>query len=241
MAGRMRLERWMDSMKRWAMVAGAVLLAGAAQAENWPSRLIKATIPFGAGSAADVVPRVVFDRLASRTRPGHRRGKSRRRRRHNRHRGRREGGCGRLQYPRPILGAGDFARDLPRLAFQYHPGPDVGLDDRRQRQCHDRAGFAAMEDRPGFHRGCQGEARLDRIRVGRRRQCGAHQCRKIPPCGWNRNHPCALSRRRGGDRRYSRRPDRFLFLPARNRATPDQGGPGPCTCDLDAKTRCRFA
>ena len=35
-----------------------------AQAENWPSRLIKATIPFGAGSAADVVPRLVFDRLS---------------------------------------------------------------------------------------------------------------------------------------------------------------------------------
>jgi tripartite-type tricarboxylate transporter receptor subunit TctC len=29
------------------------------------SRLIKATIPFGAGSAADVVPRVVFDRLSA--------------------------------------------------------------------------------------------------------------------------------------------------------------------------------
>ena len=39
------------------------LFATAAQAENWPSRLIKATIPFGAGSAADVVPRLVFDRL----------------------------------------------------------------------------------------------------------------------------------------------------------------------------------
>ena len=33
-------------------------------AETWPSRLIRATIPFGAGSAADVVPRVVLDRLA---------------------------------------------------------------------------------------------------------------------------------------------------------------------------------
>jgi tripartite-type tricarboxylate transporter receptor subunit TctC len=40
------------------------LAAVTAQAEEWPSRLIKATIPFGAGSAADVVPRVVFDRLA---------------------------------------------------------------------------------------------------------------------------------------------------------------------------------
>jgi len=37
----------------------------AAQAETWPSRLIKATIPFGAGSAADVVPRLFFDRLAA--------------------------------------------------------------------------------------------------------------------------------------------------------------------------------
>src|SRR3954466_5989601 len=39
--------------------------ATAAQAEGWPSRLIKATIPFGAGSAADVVPRLVFERLAA--------------------------------------------------------------------------------------------------------------------------------------------------------------------------------
>ena len=39
--------------------------ATAAQAENWPSRLIRATIPFGAGSAADVVPRLVFDRLSA--------------------------------------------------------------------------------------------------------------------------------------------------------------------------------
>jgi tripartite-type tricarboxylate transporter receptor subunit TctC len=47
------------------MVSGFLLAAAAAQAENWPSRLIKATIPFGAGSAADVVPRVVFDRLSA--------------------------------------------------------------------------------------------------------------------------------------------------------------------------------
>ena len=39
--------------------------AFAAQAENWPTHLIKATIPFGAGSATDVVPRLVFDRLAA--------------------------------------------------------------------------------------------------------------------------------------------------------------------------------
>ena len=41
------------------------LIATSAQADEWPAHLIKATIPFGAGSAADVVPRVVFDRLAA--------------------------------------------------------------------------------------------------------------------------------------------------------------------------------
>ena len=50
----------------WICVASAALCRrAAAQAEDWPSRLIQATIPFGAGSAADVVPRVVFDRLAA--------------------------------------------------------------------------------------------------------------------------------------------------------------------------------
>jgi tripartite-type tricarboxylate transporter receptor subunit TctC len=47
------------------MVTGVALMATTARAENYPSRLIKATIPFGAGSAADVVPRLVFDRLAA--------------------------------------------------------------------------------------------------------------------------------------------------------------------------------
>jgi tripartite-type tricarboxylate transporter receptor subunit TctC len=36
-----------------------------AHADSWPSRLIRATIPFGAGSATDVVPRVVFDHLSA--------------------------------------------------------------------------------------------------------------------------------------------------------------------------------
>jgi tripartite-type tricarboxylate transporter receptor subunit TctC len=39
--------------------------AVSARAEDWPTHLIKATIPFGAGSATDVVPRLVFDRLAA--------------------------------------------------------------------------------------------------------------------------------------------------------------------------------
>jgi tripartite-type tricarboxylate transporter receptor subunit TctC len=47
------------------LVLSGLLLTSAVHAETWPSRLIKATIPFGAGSAADVVPRVVLDRVAA--------------------------------------------------------------------------------------------------------------------------------------------------------------------------------
>jgi tripartite-type tricarboxylate transporter receptor subunit TctC len=46
-------------------IIATLLSATAAQAQTWPARLIKATIPFGAGSAADVVPRLVFDRLSA--------------------------------------------------------------------------------------------------------------------------------------------------------------------------------
>jgi tripartite-type tricarboxylate transporter receptor subunit TctC len=47
-------------------LAASASAAGAASppANGWPSRLIRATIPFGAGSATDVVPRLFFDRLA---------------------------------------------------------------------------------------------------------------------------------------------------------------------------------
>lgn len=55
----------MRKRTRWTIVAATLLAASAVQADNWPSRLIKATIPFGAGSAADVVPRLVFDRLSA--------------------------------------------------------------------------------------------------------------------------------------------------------------------------------
>src|SRR6201995_2947421 len=48
-----------------AVVFVSSLFSAAAYAEDWPSHLIKATIPFGAGSATDVVPRLVFDRLAA--------------------------------------------------------------------------------------------------------------------------------------------------------------------------------
>jgi tripartite-type tricarboxylate transporter receptor subunit TctC len=54
-------------MRKFTQLLGIVALLSAtpACAEEWPGHLIKATIPFGAGSATDVVPRLVFDRLAA--------------------------------------------------------------------------------------------------------------------------------------------------------------------------------
>ncbi len=59
----------MNKSLRVICVFASFWMAAAAQAQaqgqGWPTRLIKATIPFGAGSAADVVPRLVFERLAA--------------------------------------------------------------------------------------------------------------------------------------------------------------------------------
>ena len=55
-------------MNRFIQLACVLAVAAVpvvAQADVWPSRMIKATIPFGAGSAADVVPRIVFERLSA--------------------------------------------------------------------------------------------------------------------------------------------------------------------------------
>jgi tripartite-type tricarboxylate transporter receptor subunit TctC len=46
-------------------VLASLCFIPATHAEDWPSHLIRATIPFGAGSATDVVPRLLFDRLAA--------------------------------------------------------------------------------------------------------------------------------------------------------------------------------
>src|SRR5207244_11074893 len=39
--------------------------AGAASAQTWPARPIRAIIPFGAGSLTDVLPRLVFDQVSN--------------------------------------------------------------------------------------------------------------------------------------------------------------------------------
>ncbi len=53
---------------RRVMLSGCLLLTLAvpvAAQDSWPSRPIKAVVPFGAGSATDVIPRIVFEQLQS--------------------------------------------------------------------------------------------------------------------------------------------------------------------------------
>ena len=49
---------------RGALVALGLALSFAAQAQSWPAQPIRAYIPFGAGSATDIVPRTVFDAMS---------------------------------------------------------------------------------------------------------------------------------------------------------------------------------
>lgn len=54
-------------MRRICALVVVVLLAASAsaQAADWPAKPIRMMIPFGAGSATDVIPRIVFDRLGA--------------------------------------------------------------------------------------------------------------------------------------------------------------------------------
>ena len=55
----------MRQLFRLTLIFCSFIIASASHAETWPSRLIKATIPFGAGSATDVVPRLFFEGLSA--------------------------------------------------------------------------------------------------------------------------------------------------------------------------------
>lgn len=55
--------------KSWIQILVVILAAGGivanAQAQQWPSRSIRAIVPLSAGSAVDIIPRVVFEQLST--------------------------------------------------------------------------------------------------------------------------------------------------------------------------------
>jgi tripartite-type tricarboxylate transporter receptor subunit TctC len=55
----------MTLFRRIAIAAVSIGLMSAAQAQTWPDKPIRAYIPFGAGSATDVIHRAVFDAVAT--------------------------------------------------------------------------------------------------------------------------------------------------------------------------------
>jgi tripartite-type tricarboxylate transporter receptor subunit TctC len=52
-------------MRRYPLLALLISLAAmpSAAADTWPSKPIRAVVPFGAGSATDIIPRIVFEQL----------------------------------------------------------------------------------------------------------------------------------------------------------------------------------
>ena len=58
------MNQFGKSVALLAVCAASFVASVQAFAQDWPSHVIKAVIPFGAGSATDVVPRAVFDRMS---------------------------------------------------------------------------------------------------------------------------------------------------------------------------------
>jgi tripartite-type tricarboxylate transporter receptor subunit TctC len=54
-------------MKRIAIVVASLLLALPAAAQQWPSKMVRIVVPFGAGSTPDLVARMIADRLQHET------------------------------------------------------------------------------------------------------------------------------------------------------------------------------
>ena len=45
------------------LLAGSLAVTGLVRADTWPVKPIRAFIPFASGSATDIIPRAVFDRV----------------------------------------------------------------------------------------------------------------------------------------------------------------------------------
>src|SRR5262245_54400987 len=59
----MRVRSW--SLGIAVALAAGILHQTSASAQTWPTKPIRVIIPFGAGSAVDVIPRIVLEQMAS--------------------------------------------------------------------------------------------------------------------------------------------------------------------------------
>jgi tripartite-type tricarboxylate transporter receptor subunit TctC len=59
------LRRRIDLLCRSALAVGALVLASPASAQTYPDRSIRVVVPFSAGSASDVVARLVLDKMTA--------------------------------------------------------------------------------------------------------------------------------------------------------------------------------
>ena len=151
-----------------AAALAAPALSRSAFAQAWPSRPIRAMVPFAAGSSLDIVGRLVLDPLATPARPADRGREPRRRRRHDRHRSGRQGRSGRLQHPDPGVGAFGRARGLSEHHLRRRQGFRRHHPVRHAAERHGRRARQRHQDAEGPRR--QGQGRLDHLRLRRRRQ-----------------------------------------------------------------------
>ncbi len=54
----------MRSLLLWPVIVLLTVMPGPSSAQSWPARPIRVLIPFGAGSATDLIPRTVFEQLS---------------------------------------------------------------------------------------------------------------------------------------------------------------------------------
>ncbi len=140
---------------RSAHFAGSTALG---LADSWPTKPIKAVVPFGAGSATDIIPRIVFEQLQGQL------GQSI----VVENRGGAGGTIGAAQVVKSDpdgytwlvhSSAHTVAPALyPSLPFKPESRSGADVDDRQRAQCADHLAVQGHQDGPGLRRLRQGQS-----------------------------------------------------------------------------------
>ncbi len=152
---------------------------GTSFAQAWPTKPIKVVVPLTAGSATDVMARIVFDEVSKQVGQTDRDREPARRRQLDRHERGRQGRSRRLHHPRQFLDAHRVARGARHHAarhrqrsFRHHPARQHAGGDPVQPE----EGLQAAQRLRELGQGQSGQGEL---LVGRRRQLVAPQRRAV--------------------------------------------------------------